>query len=436
MQSFEQSALGEAGALRAIVAQVMEIQDTTYGGNPAPRALPAARALLEGADNYTVRFRGRLAMDSQEAYARVAEQFRPLGYTPLFRKDDQAREGEAPHIVLAIRAVLSPLRTNPWVNVVMLGLTLICVLMAGGLYQYQGPGPGDLSNDAFVATGQALWFALRIGFQEMGNGWPFAVSLLGILLAHELGHYFAARYHKVAVSPPYFIPLPPPLGVFGTMGAVILLKAPPTNRRVLLDIGIAGPLAGFLVAVPVVIIGLITSAPPRPIPLGQVNGFEGNSILYVLLKFLVFGKFLPDPAATDGLPYALFMLRFYVLGMFTPNGGTDVFLNQVAWAGWFGLLVTGLNLIPAGQLDGGHALYVLVGKRAARLVPVIITIMVALGLFWFGWFIWAALIYFLGRTHAEPLDQITEIDPLRRALAIGALVLFVLVITPVPLPLG
>jgi membrane-associated protease RseP (regulator of RpoE activity) len=122
-----------------------------------------------------------------------------------------------------------------------------------------------------------------------------------------------------------------------------------------------------------------------------------------------------------------------VLAMPVPLGGTDVLLNSIAWAGWAGLLVTGLNLIPAGQLDGGHALYVLIGKRARRLVPVIIVVLVALGFVWTGWFLWAAIIYFLGRTFAEPLDQITELDPARRLLAILALVTFVLVITPVPL---
>jgi membrane-associated protease RseP (regulator of RpoE activity) len=110
-----------------------------------------------------------------------------------------------------------------------------------------------------------------------------------------------------------------------------------------------------------------------------------------------------------------------------------VFLNQVAWAGWAGLLVTGLNLIPAGQLDGGHALYVLLGRNARRVVPVIIAVLLGLGYFWNGWWLWAAIIFFLGRTHAEPLDQITELNPVRRVLAISALLLFALVITPIPL---
>jgi membrane-associated protease RseP (regulator of RpoE activity) len=389
------SVIDPTDLLRAAAERVMDIHDTTLGdGNP-----------------YVVRFRGRLRMDSIEAYALVSERFRPLGYTALFRNDGGS------HAVLAVKGVIDPPASRTWVNYLMFGLTVLSVLFTGGLYGYQGDVP----------TGVMGWMRLVIA------GWPFVLSMLGILLAHELGHYFVARYHKVAVTLPYFIPLPI-LSPFGTMGAFIMLKSPPTNRRVLLDIGIAGPLAGFVVAVPVLIYGLMTS-PVQPLTLlpGQGISLEGNSIVYVLAKLAVFRQFLPVPASYGNLPSWLYMLRYYLLGFPAPVGGKDVLLNQVAWAGWAGLLVTGLNLIPAGQLDGGHALYVLVGQRARRLVPFIIVILVGLGFFWPGWFLWAGLIYFLGRTHAEPLDQITELDPRRKALAVLALVLFLLVITPIPL---
>jgi membrane-associated protease RseP (regulator of RpoE activity) len=383
--------------LRAAAERVMDIHDTTLGdGNP-----------------YVVRFRGRLRMDSIEAYALVSERFRPLGYTALFRNDGGS------HAVLAVKGVIDPPASRIWVNYLLFGLTVLSVLWTGARYGYEGAPPTNLTG----------WVLLIL------QGWPFVVSMLGILLAHELGHYFAARYHKVAVTLPYFIPLPE-FSPFGTMGAFIMLKSPPTNRRVLLDIGIAGPLAGFLVAVPVLIYGLMTS-PVQPLPTtcppGQGIFLEGNSIVYILAKFAVFREFLPAPASYGNLPSWLYMLRYYLLGFPAPVGGKDVLLNQVAWAGWAGLLVTGLNLIPAGQLDGGHALYVLVGQRARRLVPFIIVILVGLGFFWPGWFLWAGLIYFLGRTHAEPLDQITELDPRRKVLAVLALVLFLLVITPIPL---
>ena len=116
-----------------------------------------------------------------------------------------------------------------------------------------------------------------------------------------------------------------------------------------------------------------------------------------------------------------------------PIGGVDVTLNSVAWAGWAGLLVTALNLIPAGQLDGGHLIYVLLGRQARRLMPIILSSLLLLGLVWSGWWLWAFLIFMLGRAYAEPLDQITTLDPQRRLVALLGLIIFILVFTPVPL---
>jgi membrane-associated protease RseP (regulator of RpoE activity) len=385
--------------LRAAAAQFMQIDDTTIGED----------------DRYAVRFRGHLLTDSIQAYDLATQAFRALGYTPLFRKEGQT------HVVLAVAGTIEPTPNRPLVNWFMFGLTVLSVLFTGALYGVEAQLP--------ASTGD--WLAFLV------SGWPFLASMLGILLAHELGHYFAARYHKVAVTLPYFIPMPAPLSPFGTMGAFIQLKSPPTNRRVLLDIGIAGPLAGLVVALPVLFYGLLTSDLTRlpavlpPPPDGLV--LEGNSIVYALAKYLVYGRLLPEPTSFGGLPPLLYMARFYLFGVPAPLGGLDVLLNDVAWAGWAGLLVTGLNLIPAGQLDGGHALYVLVGRRARLLRPVIIAILLLLGFLWAGWFLWAALIFFLGRAHAEPLDQITELDPGRKLLAALTLGLFVLVITPVPL---
>jgi membrane-associated protease RseP (regulator of RpoE activity) len=383
-------------ALRSAAAQVMAIRDTTLGDG----------------SQYVVRFRGQLIMDSIAAYALVAERFGALGHTALFRKDGDD------HAILAVKGVLNAAPSRAWINAVMFVLTALSVLWTGAIHAYAYAH--DTALDLSYIT-----------FSDILRGWPFAVSLLAILLAHEFGHYIAARIHKVSVTLPYFLPLPFPVSLFGTMGAFIQLKSPPTNRRVLLDIGIAGPLAGFVVAVPILVFGLITAAPLRPITPG--GSFEGNSILYVLAKYAVFGRFLPQPASFGNMPHWLYMLGFYVVGLPRPQSGVDVFINPVTWAGWTGLLVTGLNLIPAGQLDGGHALYVLVGQRARRLLPVILVALVVLGVFWTGWFLWAAIIYFLGRRYAEPLDQITELDPARKVLAFSALVLFVLVITPIPL---
>jgi membrane-associated protease RseP (regulator of RpoE activity) len=383
--------------LRVATQEILLIADTTFGG----------------ADSYFVRFRGRLKMDSIEAYRLISEKYRALGFTPLFRKDGDD------HAVLAMKGTIDPPPSPVWVNALMFALTVVSVLYVGASYGYQGS-----TAPSTLPEWMSYWSA----------GIPFLASMLGILLAHELGHYFAARYHKVAVTLPYFIPLPT---LFGTLGAFIMLKSPPTNRRVLLDIGIAGPLAGLVVAVPILIYGLATSplqTIPTTFPPGQGVVFEGNSILYIAIKYLVFGKWLPTPSDFGGLPPLFYMLRYYLLGFPLPLGGLDVTLNALAWAGWGGLLVTGMNLIPAGQLDGGHALYVLIGKRARLAQPIILVVLIALGFFYTGWFIWAALIFFVvGRAHAEPLDQITEVDGARKFLAVLALVLFFLVITPIPL---
>jgi membrane-associated protease RseP (regulator of RpoE activity) len=294
------------------------------------------------------------------------------------------------------------------------------VLLAGALYDYAGPE----SNDFLVIAKYLLL--------NLWRGWPFAVSLLAILLAHEFGHYLAARYHRSAVSLPYFIPFP--ISLFGTMGAFIQLKSPPKNRNVLLDIGAAGPYAGLIIAIPVLIYGLVTSELhnlPDVFQQGQV--FEGNSIFYLGIKYAVFGELLPKPESFYGLSTMIYWLKYFFTGTPLPTGGIDVTLNQVAWAGWAGLLVTALNLIPAGQLDGGHLLYVLFGRNAKKLLPVILGILVLLGFVWSGWWLWAFLILILGRVHAEPLDQITPIDQRRKAIAIIGLVLFVLLFMPVPL---
>lgn len=386
----------EVVRLRAAVQQFMQIDDTTAG---------------EGAE-YAVRFRGRLTQDSVAAYALASQLFRAAGFTPLFRPDGDR------HAVLALRGTIDPKPSRAWVNLLMFVLTVVSVLLVGGSYGYTG---------AFPATA-ADWGTFMLG------GLPFTVAILGILLAHEFGHYFAARYHKIAVTLPYFIPFP---SLLGTMGAFIQLKEPPTNRRVLLDIGVAGPLAGLVVALPVLFYGLLTSPVshiPFVLPPDTGLSLEGNSILYVIMKFLAFGRLLPEPVSYEGLPPLLYMLRFYALGFPAPLGGLDVQLNQVAWAGWAGLLVTGLNLIPVGQFDGGHALYVLIGQRMRRLQPIILVLMAGLGFLWNGWWLYGLLIYFfIGRVYAEPLDQITTLDPGRRLLAIMTLVIFVLIFMPVPL---
>jgi membrane-associated protease RseP (regulator of RpoE activity) len=329
-----------------------------------------------------VRFRGQFLCPPVACYDELRRRFERHGYTPLVR-----REGNDT-VVLAMPAVFRPAPSRWQVNLLLFVLTVLSTLLTGALY-----------HEEF--TGQNL-------LREIWLGWPFSLSLLAILGAHEMGHYVAARYHGAAVTLPYFIPFP--LSLIGTMGAVIRLKAPLKNRRALLDMGVAGPLAGLAVAIPVLIYGLATSGTGPPPAGGYYQ--EGNSILYALLKRLIFGRWLP----ADGL---------------------DVQLNMIAWAGWVGLLVTALNLIPVGQLDGGHVLYTLLGRRARAVFWPAVLILVSLGALYnvFMWWVWGLLLFVLGRQYAVPLDDATRLDRPRIFIALFTLLLFLLIFMPNPLQL-
>jgi len=380
----------------ALVARVLSIQDITLGTDKTP---------------YLARYRGLLRQDSEKSYDQLAGWLKPYNLTPLFRWDEDR------HVVLIIPGKPKPNPSNPMVNLVLAILTILSVLLVGATFNIQTALP----SDPFQAV-------LTI----ISNGWPFAVSLMAILGCHEFGHYLVGRHHGVHVTLPYFIPMP--FSQIGTMGAFINMKEPPKNRKILLDIGIAGPLSGLVVAIPVLLIGLSLSQTTRlQVGPGQMIQLEGNSILYLLSKFAVFGQMLPSPATYAGLSPVLYWLRYFFTGSPIPLGGLDVNLHQVAWAGWIGLLVTAMNLIPAGQLDGGHVLYVLLGRKKARnLLPFVLGALVLLGIFWMGWWLWAALIFLLGRSYAEPLDQITPLDNRRKVLAVIALIVFLLTFSPVP----
>lgn len=322
-----------------------------------------------------LQLRGQLLRPAEEAYPEAAKRLEPLGYTPLFR-----RQGED-DVILAVPGLLQVKGSRNWLGVLLFALTALSMVVTNW-------NPYQSLSANLLAGGQ------------------FMVSLLAILTAHELGHYFVGRHYGVPLSLPHFIPLPF-FSPFGTMGAFIRLKAPPTNRRVLLAIAVAGPLAGLALALPLLFLGLKLSE-VGPLIMGQGAVQEGNSLFYAAAKLLVFGRWL-------------------------PSGGVDVYLHPVAFAAWAGLFVTGLNLIPAGQLDGGHIAYALVGERARHLTMAIIVALLLMGLVWPGWLLWSALLFFLGRTFAAPLDDITRLDRRRLVLAVAMLVVFVLIFTPVPL---
>jgi membrane-associated protease RseP (regulator of RpoE activity) len=382
-------------AVTEAAAEVMEIQDVMAGGQTGSfrerqskgRAGPEQLLglMLGGRDGLAgaVRIRGRLTMPSDQAYARLADRLRPLGYTPILRKD-QDGQGE---VLLAVRGQLRAARQRVALALTLFGLTAVSCLYVGALYA-EGRAIGELPT----------W---------LPDGLPFAASLLAILLCHEFGHYLVARRLGVPTSLPYFLPLP--ISPFGTLGSVINMTAPPRNRRQLLAIATAGPLAGLIVALPVLWIGLSQShlTPWAPGTMGQ----EGNSLLYLLIKYLQFGLWLPSAALH-----------------------TDVQINSVAWAGWTGLFVTALNLMPVGQLDGGHIFDALAGERVVRIMFwVVLGGMALLCILWPNWLLWVGLIFLFGRLRVPPLDDVTVLTPAQRALAVALLIVFVLVFTPIPL---
>jgi hypothetical protein len=389
--------LPEQEILNSYVASVFRVEDITLG---------------DQSGEFIVRYRGQLVTDSIEAFDRLVTLLRPHGLMPIFRKS--ASGGQ---VILITGKMADPKPSNIWINIVLFALTVISVIWTGMNYT----DPAQLAQAG--SSTEMLWFSLWHG------GIPFAVSLLGILLAHEFGHYLMTRRHHTAATLPYFLPFPT---LMGTMGAVIVWKELPRNKRILFDVGIAGPLAGLVVAIPVVVIGLIGSKTGPILP--SVGGFiEGNSIIYLMAKFAVFGRLLPAPASYGALSPFLYWLKYFFTGLPVPTSGTDVFISPVAMAGWAGLLVTSLNLIPVGQLDGGHVMSVLFGKKLKYALPVILVLMGILGFFWNGWWLWVGLLLFFGRQTAEPLDQITDLDPGRRTLAFFMILVFILVFIPVPL---
>jgi hypothetical protein len=384
----------ETEVLTNLVARVFRVDDVT---SEDPRK------------GFFLRYRGQLLdEDTASLYDRLADSLSPYSIIPLFKIEDDRQ------VIYLAPKPPEPKKDKISTNIILFVLTVISVMLAGA--QPEGSFPADFG-------GQMLML-----FKSILTGWPFAVSLLGILLAHEFGHYFMSRYHKTPATLPYFIPLPPPLGLFGTMGAAIIMRGIPKNKRTLFDIGVAGPIAGLVVAIPVLFLGLSLSK------LGTVqadpNGFiEGNSLIYLFAKFVMFGKLLPSPAVPQGF---LYWVKYFFTGQPAPIGGVDVFIHPVAFAAWAGLLVTALNLIPAGTLDGGHVIYGLFGNKARKAFPFIVGLLIVGGYFWNGWWLWAIILYWLGRVNAEPLDQITTLDPPRRLLGFAMIIVFFLVLAPVP----
>ena len=277
------------------------------------------------------------------------------------------------------------MRKFPYLHVLLFLLTFLSTLAVGALNE---------GADIFKEPAKIY------------RGLPFSATLLCILLAHEFSHYLASRRNGVQATLPYFLPAPT---LFGTLGAFIKMKSPINTRNALMDIGASGPIAGFIVALIATVIGLFLS---KVVPVNKVEGMItlGDSLLFKALTRLIVGS-VPD--------------------------GYDVILHPVAFAGWIGLFVTALNLIPIGQLDGGHIVYALIGERHARLSKVLIGVMVGLGLLlWEGWLVWAVLLIVLGSKHPPIIYSDFPLDQQRRRIGWLAVAIFVLTFIPVPITIA
>lgn len=386
--------------LDALVEKYFSIEDITYGSPKQP---------------FVARYRGRIiGENTSEPFDKLMLELSPHHLMPLLREEKSS------HVLFLVPDLPKKPALSPKINLLLFIITLVSVMLSGGMYGYEGEVPQN--------------FALLI-WEFIKSGWPFAISLLAILGSHELGHYFAGKRNGVQVSLPFFIPFP--FSLFGTMGAFINMRSLPKNRNALFDLSVAGPLSGFFVSLIVLVIGLnLSEVGQLPIAAGTAGALqmEGNSLLYLFLKYLTFGKLLPAPPGLSGSSLLAYWIRYFFTGQPFPWGGLDVMLHPVAWAGWAGLLVTGFNLIPAGQLDGGHIFYTVFGKKTADYAfPLIIAILILLGFVWPTWWLWALLTLFLGRSHAEPLDLVTPLDNRRRRIGYLVLAIFILIFVPVPI---
>jgi len=301
-----------------------------------------------------------------------------------------------------------PRRRPLWPALVLFLLTVISTLAVGSEF-----ARSYAENREPFSGNQDLLSLMALPFKHpalLALGVPFSFTLLAILLAHELGHYFAGKFYGIDVSYPYFIPAP---NLFGTFGAFIRIRSPITTRRALFDVGLSGPVVGFLVALPAMAFGMATSK--------IVPGAEANADL-------VFGHPL--------------LVRFFAAVFYPHTDVTWVLLNPVARAAWVGLFVTALNLLPVWQLDGGHVMFSLVSRWHRKISIAVSLALLAMGWLtsrgtgeWMSvWFLWGGLLLILTLRFRHPpvYDPWQPLDPARRTWAVVALVIFALCFTPWP----
>ncbi len=268
-----------------------------------------------------------------------------------------------------------------WIHVLLGALTVITTLFAGAFNSGHNPVKNPL---------------------ELVYGMPFSLSLMLILGLHEMGHYLASRKRGIKATLPYFLPVPHPL--IGTMGAFIKVKSPITHKDALMEIGAMGPIVGFIVALPISVIGIYLSRVIPSVDSG-VNLKLGTPIVFKFLTQIIHGNI---------------------------SEGYDIMLHPVAFAGWLGMFVTSLNLLPIGQLDGGHVTFALFGNAHRAISRIAFIILLLLGFYWPGWWFWDVMLVFIGIYHPPILNQIAPLSKKDKIIGILAIIIFFLTFVPVP----
>ncbi len=324
-----------------------------------------------------ISFTGKLRIEAEEAFNKLKDRFMELGYVPLLRENDNGER----QIVIAIKGRLeSAFAQRPWLSLALFVATIFTTIFAGGQYASSVAGQRSMSVETILAYGV-----------------PFAAALLSILGVHELGHYIQARRHNLPVTLPYFIPIPFGLGTFG---AFIQLRGAVQNKRALFDVGVGGPIAGLLVAIPLFALGLVMSVvTDSPAP-------ANRSLLAEALISIV----RPDALASG------------------------IVLNPILLAARFGLIITAINLLPVGQLDGSHIAYAALGRRWAQWIGyATIAIMAILGVTGSPtWFVWIGFAVLSGMRHPAPMNDITPLDLRRNVAFLATAVLFLSLFSATP----
>jgi membrane-associated protease RseP (regulator of RpoE activity) len=290
-------------------------------------------------------------------------------------------------------------RPKYWLHGLLFLCTIYTTLMVGTLLaqEFHSERSIDLSLDILILILSHPSILLA--------GVPFSFTLLGILMAHEMGHYIACRIYRIDATLPYFIPAPT---LIGTMGAFIRIKGPITNRRALFDIGVAGPIAGFVFAMPPLFMSLMYS---RMVPVDADMGIWITSVNPMIFK-----------------------LAEALIKMHIPNG-YKVYFHPVGFAAWVGIFATAINLLPIGQLDGGHILYSVLGRPHLVLSRLFTGILIFVGWkYWHGWLVWAAILLVLGTRHPRLVDEEAPLGPGRLSLALVSLFILILCFTHFPFP--